>query len=206
MTEQAQGQPTSSEANAEAQGQRPSAAFDQESVKKIAANEKREGKRARESELLQATGYESIDDLMTAATEYRALQEATASEADKANERAEKYEARFKEANARYTQTLKEFSLRDALRDADINPERMKLALKVADVNSLEVADDGSVSGVEGVVEQIQTDSPEWFTNSQQEPRRTITSPQATREATPQGNTYEGGIASHIFRTLNSGP
>jgi hypothetical protein len=170
MTEQAQGQVTPD--GTDAQGSQDSPAFDQESVKKIAANEKREGKKAREAELLKATGYETVDDLMAAATEYRALQEATETEADKANKRAETYEARFREANARYEGTLRTYAFRDALRDSGINAERIPAALRLADLDKLEIDESGAVSGIEDAVNAVREASPEWFADTQPGPRR----------------------------------
>ena len=97
MTEQAQGQPTTEDNGTQGQGQEQERTFTQADLNKIAANEKREGRTARESELLQQTGAESIDDILSAYTEYQGIQEAVETEADRANTRAERLDKRIKE-------------------------------------------------------------------------------------------------------------
>lgn len=173
--QQGQGQPTPDD------GGQPSDAaprtFTQADLNKIAANEKRDGtkagKQAAISELLEKTGAESIDDVLSAYTEYRGIQEAVTTEADRANKRAENLEKRAKTAEERYTTTLREYALRDALRDSGINSARLPLALRVADLESLSVDDEGAVSGIEGVVEAIKEASPEWFaSDASQAPQR----------------------------------
>lgn len=137
--------------------------FTQEDVNKIAGNRAKEARQAAINDLLEKTGAESIDDVLSAYEEYQGIQEAVTTEADRANQRAEKLEARAKTAEERYTNTLREFALRDSLRDSGINPERLKGALRLADMSSLEVDSEGNVSGLEEVVEAVRTESPEWF-------------------------------------------
>jgi hypothetical protein len=123
MTE-AQGQPTP-EAQATQAEQTGERAFTQADIKKIAANEKREGKQSAISELLEKTGAESIDDVLSAYTEHQSRREAEETAADKAEKAKTKAEERASAAEERYTNTLREFALRDSLRDAGINPERL---------------------------------------------------------------------------------
>lgn len=54
-------------------------------------------------------------------------------------------------------------SLQSSLRDAGINSERVGPALRIADTSDVTIADDGTVSGVDKVVEAVKKDSPEWF-------------------------------------------
>jgi hypothetical protein len=204
MTEQAQGQSAPESAPSDAGEQRNGGGFTQEDVNKIAGTRAKEAKQAALNDLLQKAGAESVDQLLTAYNDYQAVQEATQTEADRERKSREKAEAKAAEAQSRYTNTLRQYAFRDALRDSGINPERIPGALRLADLDALEVDESGSVAGIEDAVAAVREASPEWFADTQ-EPRRTITSPQATREATPQGNSYEGGMASHIFRTL-SGP
>jgi hypothetical protein len=149
----------------------------QAQVSKIAAREKGEGKQAAINDLLQQTGAESIDDVLAAYTEYQGIQEAVTTEADRANQRAEKLEKRATQAEERYTNTLREYALRDSLRDAGINPERLKGAMRLADLSALEVDGEGNVQNVEAVVEAVQTEAPEWF-GEQARPR--VNAPQTT--------------------------
>lgn len=174
--------------------------FTQADLKKIAANEKRDGRQAAINDLLDKTGAESIDDVLAAYTEYQGIQEAVTSEADRANERAERLEKRAKQAEERYASTLREYALRDALRDSGINSGRLPLALKVADLSALELDGSGIVSGVESVVESIREASPEWFAT---EERRPVRSPEATQQGRPRENSYEGQQASFIASLLN---
>ncbi len=174
--------------------------FTQADLKKIAANEKRDGRQAAINDLLERTGAESIDDVLSAYTEYQGIQEAVTTEADRANERAERLEKRAKQAEERYTSTLREYALRDALRDSGINSGRLPLALKVADLSALELDKDGNVSGVESVVESIKDASPEWFTT---EERRPVRSPEATQQGRVRENSYEGQQGGFIASLLN---
>ncbi len=100
MTEQAQeqatpeteAQPQTQAAPKQEQSKETPRAFTQDDLNKIAANEKREGRTSRESELLEATGAESIDDILEAYTEYQTIQDAVEDEAAKAQKRVSKLE------------------------------------------------------------------------------------------------------------------
>lgn len=176
MTEAPQGQPAPEAPPVAPQGQpeAPEGYVPQAQVSKIAAREKGEGKQAAINDLLQQTGAESIDDVLSAYTEYQGIQEAVTTEADREKARADKLETRATQAEERYTNTLREYALRDSLRDAEINPERMKSAMRLADISALEVDADGNVTGIEDVIESVRTDSPEWFG----EQRRRVNAPQ----------------------------
>ncbi len=185
MTEapQGQGQAAPSEANAEGQGQEQQQSrtltWEEHTreLQRVGKKEKGEGRTARENELLEKTGAESIDDVLSAYTEYQGIQEAVTTEADRANERAEKLEKRAKTAEERYTNTLREYALRDSLRDAGINPERLKGAMRLADMSALEVDSEGNVANIESVVEAVQQEAPEFFGTSE---RPRVNAPQTT--------------------------
>jgi hypothetical protein len=147
----------------------------QAELKRVGSKEKKDGRTARENDLLKATGAESIDDIISGYTEYQGIQEAVTTEADRANTRAEKMEARAKTAEERYTNTLREFALRDSLRDAGINPERLKGAMRLADLSALQVDGEGNVSGIEDVVAAVQQEAPEFFGTSE---RQRVNAPQ----------------------------
>ena len=199
MTEaqQVQGQPTP-EVNVtqEAQG------FTQEDVNKIVGSRAKEARQAAINDLLEKTGAESIDDVLAAYTEYSEIQEAVTTEADRAEKAREKAEAKAKQAEERYTSTLREYALRDALRDSGINPGRIPQALKIADSQALEIDADGNVSGVEDVVEAVKEASPEWFGTT--EDRRPVRSPDATRQHAPRNDTYEGQMGGFLSQLLNA--
>lgn len=174
--------------------------FTQVDLNKIAANEKREGaksgKQAAIAELLQQTGAESIDDVLSAYTEYQSVQQVTETEADKARKRAERLETRAKTAEEQVKNLHREFALRDALRDSGINSARLPLALKVADMQSLTVEND-TVEGVESVVEALQEASPEWFTAGE---RQRVNAPE-----TSGGTQIPQGLDAQIQEAFGRG-
>jgi hypothetical protein len=183
---QGQGQPApEGQPQGQPQGQPevPEGYVPQARVNSIAAKEKGEGRTAAMNELLEKArevnpDVESVDDVLAAYSEYQGIQEAVTTEADRERTRAEREAAKAKESDGLYVSTLREFALRDALRDAGINSERLPLALKIADMDSLEVdRKTRSVTGVEDVVKAIGDASPEWF-GEQVKPR--VNAPQTT--------------------------
>jgi hypothetical protein len=199
MTEAPQAQAPAPE-SAEAQASPEARGFSQEDVNKIAGNRAKEARQAAINDLLEKTGAESIDDVLSAYTEYQGIQEAVTTEADRANQRAEKLEARAKSAEELYTNTLREYALRDALRDSGINPERLKGAMRLADMSALEVDSEGSVSGIEEVVEAVRNDSPEWFEQKSQR----VNAPQTTGTTVsrPNGQTPEEIQANWLLQMI----
>lgn len=151
--------------------------FTQADLKKIAANEKREGKQSAISEILEKAGAESIDDVLSAYSEFQVIQEAATSEAEKLGTELEKTKNQLKtEREARATSD-KTHALRDSLRDAGINPERLKGAMRLADLSALEVDKEGNVSGLDEVVESVREEAPEFFGSFATE-RQRINAPQ----------------------------
>ena len=163
MTEQAQGQAAPESADTQVEAQPEARTLTQADVKKIAENEKREGKQSAIRELLEKTGAESIDDVIARVQSQMQTESEQETVADKAEKARAKAEERAKAAEERYTTTLREFALRDALRDSGINPDRLKGAMRLADISALEVDGEGNISGLEEVVEAVKEDSPEWF-------------------------------------------
>jgi hypothetical protein len=203
---QAQGQAPAESADTQVEAQpQPDTerTFSQADLKKIAANEKREGKTSAINELLEKTGAESVDEILSAYSEYSEIQEAVTTEADRANARAEKLEAKAKAAEERYTNTLREFALRDSLRDAGINPERLRGAMRLADLSALEVDGEGNVSGLDEVVEAVKEEAPEFFGDSQGS-RPRVNAPQTTGTGVtrPNGQTPEEAHANWLVNLL----
>jgi len=142
----------------------PAATVDQAEVQRIAAREKREGKSAREREILEATGAESMDDVLAAYTEYQEIQQAVTSEAEAANTAKTKAEAERDSWKTMFFNEKRSNALREGLRDASINTERIPIALRSADLSAVEVdTKTGAVSGVEDVVTALREESQEWF-------------------------------------------
>lgn len=200
---QSQGQSTPETADTQVEAKPEEQVYYQKDLNKIAANEKREGRTSAINELLEKTGAESIDDVLAAYSEYQGIQEAVTTEADRERTRAEKAEAKAKTAEERYTNTLREFALRDALRDAGINPERLKGAMRLAEMSALEVDKEGNVSGLDEVVEAVKEDSPEWFGEGQGG-RTRFDAPQTTGIGTqrPSGQTPEEQHAQWLVDLL----
>lgn len=162
--------------------------FTQKDLNKVAGQRAKEAEQRAINRILEQTGAESIDDVLSGFSEYQGIQEAVTTEADRANEKAERLEKRAKAAEERYTSTLRDYALRDALRDAGINPERLKGAMRLADASALQVDKDGNVSGIEDVVEAVREEAPEFFGTSE---RPRINAPQTigTGVATPASST-----------------
>ena len=168
---QAQGQATPSEAGTQGarqeQGESQDSTLTREDhireLKRVGKKEKAEGQQKAINDLLEKTGAESIDDVLSAYSEYQGIQEAVTTEADRERTAREKAEAKAQAAEDRYTGTLKTYALRDALRDAGINPERLKGAMRLADTDALEIDSEGNVSGLEDVIEAVKEEAPEFF-------------------------------------------
>lgn len=93
--------------------------------------------------------------------EFKALYE---KERDACTDLQEKHKA---EAESRRNDLIR-YELRDSLRNAGINTERLPLALRLADTSLVEV-EDSEVKGLEGVVDSLKKDSPEWFGTTTQD-------------------------------------
>lgn len=187
MTEQVQGQPTSDTAAEPTNQVAPSGAdgtttsdsakpevpkgyVSQETVGKAAGKARDEGRKAATNELLSSVGLESADELHAIVQERRQAQEAQATEAEKLSRHLEKttkerdeQKAELDELYAHIATLTQETALRDAFMTSNIKPERMAAALKLVDMNSLDVNDDGDVVGVEDAVKSVKKQLPELF-------------------------------------------
>lgn len=153
--------------------------FDQAHVTRIAAREKREGASAREAAILDELGIDSLDALKDTVEEYRTIQTAVETDADRLEQRATRAERqatshkeRAETAETRLVEVHREYALRDWLRDSGINSGRLTLAIRAAraDFDQIEVdAETGEVSGVEAVGKAIKKASPEWFNTATQD-------------------------------------
>jgi hypothetical protein len=145
----------------------------QAELKRVGSKEKKEGRTAREKDLLEKAGAESLDEVIAAYQAQKQVEAEMESAADKAEKAKAKAEERAQAAEERYTNTLRTYAIKDAFRDSGINPERMKAAMRLADMSALEVDGNGEVSGIEDVVAAVQEESPEWFGSTEpQAPRR----------------------------------
>lgn len=155
----------------------------QKDVSKIAANEKREGKKSAHSEILERTGLESLDDVFSIVEAHQLTQAEMETAADREERAKKKAEGERDSWREQYYNTHREFALRDALRDAGINSERLAFVMRGADLTALEVDKDGNVSGLEGVVEAAQKEAPEFFGD---QPRPRVNAPQTSGTSVEQ--------------------
>jgi hypothetical protein len=188
MTEAAPQQQAPAENSQQATEATSEQAFSQKDVNKIAGERAKEAEKRAIGKLLEQTGAESIDDVLTAYTEHQSRREAEEGAADKAEKARAKAEERASAAEERFTNTLREFALRDSLRDAGINPERLKGAMRLADTSALEVDSEGNVSGLDEVVEAVREEAPEFFGTSER-PRVNAPQTNGTGVQTPSSNT-----------------
>ncbi|MDP9474824.1 MAG: hypothetical protein M3R38_03890 [Actinomycetota bacterium] len=161
-----------------------SKAFAQQDVNKLVGNARKEARQVAEREVREQLERRYAEELGVPLEEAKGIlqqareaEEARKSDLEKAQgkltkaeQRAETAESRAGELEVALESLRKEYALRDALRDAGINGERLPLALKVADLDA-EVGE---------AVRAIQEASPEWFSGP-----RPSTSPDATRRERP---------------------
>ena len=98
------------------------------------------------------------------------------------------------EAYARLARITQENALRDALSEAEVQPKRLRAALRVADTDLLDIDDEGNVSGLEEAVAAVKEQVPEWFA----EP-----SPDNPPQ-TPQGSKGKAGSKSYARQWADS--
>jgi len=92
-------------------------------------------------------------------TELQKLQ----SQAKKIQEERDSLEAERDEAYTALARMTEENAVRAALADANLKPARLAAALKLVDFDSLDVDDEGQITGVKEAVKAVKAESPEWF-------------------------------------------
>lgn len=169
MTEQDQGQVTS-EGQSQGQQQDGGQGTEQQQPYFVAQTKeefeqrfgptRQEGRQSYEKWLLEQTGAEKPEDVVAA---WKDAQEvARQLEGEQVQQVRTEYEDKLKAERESAATLRKEYALRDALRDAGINGERVPLALRVADMSKLSVKEN-NVEGIEDTVSAIKEASPEWF-------------------------------------------
>lgn len=136
--------------------------FRQEDVDKYAGTARKEGKQAAERELSDSLGV-SPDEAKKIIADHKEREEAQRSELDKANDRIKKLEEQGESTSKAANERIKKTELKLALRNADINPERLDMAVRLADLDKLTINDEGAVEGMEDSVKAVSDASPEWF-------------------------------------------
>lgn len=171
MTEQSQGQATSESTTTTEQSQsQEERTFTQADLKKIAANEKREGRNS----VLAELGVDDLDGLKQIVTDYRAAEEEAQSDLDRLEKEREALKEQVKAANKLADDRLIGAELRSALMGAGVPSDRLKDALALTDRSALTVEKDGTVSGLEDAVQATLEPRP-WLAE--------VSEPQAPRRA-----------------------
>jgi hypothetical protein len=149
----------------------PEYKYTDKDLDKYKGTARKEGRQAAERELAEQLGV-SIDEAKQIIKNHQAEQEKQKTDLDREKEARRKAEetatAKEKAANER----IKKTELKLALRNADINPERLDMALRLADLDKLTIADDGNVEGLDEVVSAVSEASPEWFVSEDDKRRR----------------------------------
>ncbi len=159
MTEQAQ-EATAPESQGTQQVQaQPEYKYTDKDVDKYKGDARKEARNA----LLKDLGFEKPDDLKSFVNEYRGVQEAAKDDIERRDERIQELENHNREVLAKANARVVSSELRSALMAAGVNPDRLKVAARLADTSEVEVKDDGTVDGLDDVVEGVKDEAPELF-------------------------------------------
>lgn len=175
-------------------------------VDKLKGSARKEGRNSgrseREQELLSEAGYESVDDLLTAAKDYKLVEESNQSELQQVTTQRDSLKTARDKAIADRDAAREElkqerinFALESKLRDKGINKDRLSLALKVADTSGVTVTDSG-FEGLDDAAEEVLTNSPEWFQAKERNGRVSAT---GRRDERQQDNLRGGERISAYF-------
>lgn len=182
MTEQAQGTPATgasqegaqqpAESQTPTQGgegtqqaaQLPDGALWQQDADKLIGGRVKEDRDRRASE----AGFESWDSMIEAAGAHNEQLEAQKTEAQKLTETRDTLQAENEQLYAQLAEREMTSSLRDALTEAGVNPQRIQAAMRLADLEALDIGDDGKVTGAAEQIQAIQEAAPEFFGQTSQ--------------------------------------
>jgi thioesterase domain-containing protein len=129
----------------------------------MAADLRRKESESATRKVLASLGIEDVDKAKAAIEAAKAADEASKTELQKAQDAVAAAVARADEAEAKARGTLVLSKLENQLRDAGINPQRVDGAMKLAPLNDVQIAADGSIVGLEDAVKAVKEASPEWF-------------------------------------------
>jgi hypothetical protein len=126
-------------------------AFSQKDVDKLVGGRVMEDRNTRAKE----AGFESYDAMREAAQGFAQQREAEMTKLQKAEQAQTKLQGELESARKTIAEIRQEYALRDALRDRGVTSETMADALRLADIDSLDVDDKGNITGVEEVVNSL---------------------------------------------------
>ncbi len=162
MTEQAQGQTAPEIQETQTTGatqEQEGRSYTDKDVDKFKGDARREARSA----LLKDLGFEKADDLKSFVSEYRSVQDAAKDELERAIEERDRLKNERESYVSQVNQRVVSAELRVALQNAGVNPDRLKVAARLADTSEVEVKDDGTVEGLDDVVEGVKDEAPELF-------------------------------------------
>lgn len=136
--------------------------FDQEAVNALVGKTRDEARRAAEKSLLEGLGITDIEAAKATLKAVADRNEAEKSELQKATEANASLQRERDQAVLEAQSVRKLGGLEGALRDAGITVGRVSAALKLADLDGIEV-EGRTLKGVEDVVAAIKAEAPEWF-------------------------------------------
>lgn len=137
--------------------------FTQEDLDRINAETRRKAADTEAKRILEALGIEDVEKGKAIIKAAQAADEAAKSELQRAQEENLRLKAQADQATAKAREVFVRARVENALRDAGINPQRVEGALRLAPLGEVQVADDGSIAGVEEAVKAVKESSPEWF-------------------------------------------
>ena len=116
------------------------------------------------------------------------------SEAEKVKAERETLSGELDEAYAQIARMTEEQEIRGALSEADIKPNRMKAAMRLVDFDSLDVDDDGNITGVKEAIKALKKEAPEFFRGSDD-----VSGPTNPPGEPPAANQSFGNMSSEEF-------
>jgi hypothetical protein len=142
--------------------------FNQKSVKRIAAKNKREGKRAGQRELLEKLGLESADDLQALVEDARKRRESETSDLDKFKAEAEAEREARKKAEKELLATKRERTIEREVRKAGVPDKVVDKVTRLLDLDELDGdADIDDVrDAVKAAIADLKKDVPALFGES----------------------------------------
>lgn len=173
--------------------------FSQDDMTRVATREKQEGHRAGTREVLEALGFNSLEDAKRFKTELDAAEDAKLSEADRRTKEAERREAAAQKADREAKQERLNARIERALLKANAPEKAIERLLKLVDVDDL----DADADTVKKAVADLKKDMPQLFTSEEdgdEDDDDDDAQPAGSRQRTPE---RRGPVASDPGNAAN---
>lgn len=152
------------------------ARYTQNDLKKIGAQEKRDGRTSKEREILDRAkqyGVESLDDVFSRLEEHQTLRQQNETDAERlerekkaAEAERDQYKSEAEKASQLADQRLIEAELKGSLISAGVDAKRVRKILADPDLEKPTLDDKGEVQDVDKYIEKAQQEWPELFGQS----------------------------------------